>query len=76
LFRHSKRSKESLFDLSIREQQRKILRFAQNDSVVSISAAYEACVIKTVARTSSGKIKMRDEIACLPASSRIFGKEN
>jgi hypothetical protein len=38
---HSERSEESLFDLSIRKKQGEILRFAQNDSVLSFSAACE-----------------------------------
>jgi hypothetical protein len=42
LFCHSERSEESLFDLNIRKKQGEILRFTQNDGVLSFSAAYLA----------------------------------
>jgi len=38
-FCHSERSEESLFDLSPEQKQREVLRFAQNDNVLSFSAA-------------------------------------
>jgi len=39
LFCNFERSEESLFDLSAENKQREILRFAQNDSILTFSAA-------------------------------------
>src|SRR6478752_7476581 len=46
---HSERSEESLFDPSIEKKPREILRFAQNDSGFSFSAACEDATQEIIA---------------------------
>jgi hypothetical protein len=45
LYCHSERSEESISDLSIKNKQREILRFAQKDIVLSFYAACKARAI-------------------------------